>query len=425
MERLTSPPRLMIVSDLDDTMVDHHNDPENLSLLRFSSLWEEAFRHDSLLVFSTGRTLPMYKKLRKERPMLTPDVIITSVGTEIAYGKSMVTDDSWVEIMNHKWDRGIVEEETSKFPELTLQRDCDQRPNKVSFFIDKSKAQEVTKELYQRLEKRGVSTIIKIIFSGGKALDVLPKGGGKGQALAYLLNKLKAEGRLPVNTLVCGDSGNDTELFTIPNVYGVMVRNSQEELLEWYAENAKDNAKIIHASERCVGGILEAIGHFELGPNLSPRDVSDLLECKEDNVNPGHEVVMFFLFYERWRRGEVENCDAYIASLKASCHPAAVFVHPSGAEKSLIDTIDELGKYHGDKKDKKFRVWTDQVLARETTHGTWMVKLDKWEQTGNERKCCTTTVRFISKENEELVWENVQQTWSEESEMKNDSNWII
>lgn len=53
--------------------------------------------------------------------MLTPDVIITSVGTEIAYGKSMVTDDSWVEIMNHKWDRGIVEEETSKFPELTLQ----------------------------------------------------------------------------------------------------------------------------------------------------------------------------------------------------------------------------------------------------------------------------------------------------------------
>ncbi|KAL0791707.1 hypothetical protein Bca101_007953 [Brassica carinata] len=376
MERLTSPPRLMIVSDLDDTMVDHHNDPENLSLLRFSSLWEEAFRHDSLLVFSTGRTLPMYKKLRKERPMLTPDVIITSVGTEIAYGKSMVTDDSWVEIMNHKWDRGIVEEETSKFPELTLQRDCDQRPNKVSFFIDKSKAQEVTKELYQRLEKRGLE--IKIIFSGGKALDVLPKGGGKGQALAYLLNKLKAEGGFPL--ILLSVVTLETTPSSLPFLM-FMVRNSQAELLEWYAENAKDNAKIIHASERCVGGILEAIGHFKLGPNLSPRDVSDLFECKEDNVNPGHEVVMFFLFYERWRRGEVENCDAYIASLKASCHPAAVFVHPSGAEKSLIDTIDELGKYHGDKKDKKFRVWTDQVLARETTHGTWMVKLDKWEQT--------------------------------------------
>ena len=28
-------------------------------------------------------------------------------------------------------------------------------------------------------------------------------------------------------------------------------------------------------------------------------------------------------------------------------------------------------------------------------------------------------------ENEGFVWENVQQTWSEESEVKDDSNWII
>ncbi|KAK9290884.1 hypothetical protein L1049_009063 [Liquidambar formosana] len=421
MDRLNGSARLMIVSDLDHTMVDHH-DSENLSLLRFNALWEANYRHDSLLVFSTGRSPTLYKQLRKEKPMLTPDITIMSVGTEITYGTSMVPDDGWVEILNQKWDKNLVTEEASKFSELTLQSETEQRPHKVSFYVEKAKAREITKALSRSLEERGLD--VKIIYSGGMDLDILPQGAGKGQALAYLLKKFKNEGKLPTNTLVCGDSGNDAELFSIPEVYGVMVSNAQEELLQWHAENAKNNPNIIHATERCAAGIIQAIGHFRLGPNTSPRDVTDLSDCKLENVNPGHEVVKFYLFYERWRRAEVEHSELHMEKLKAVCYPSGVFVHPSGVEQSLHDFVNAMGRCYGDKQGKPFRVWVDRVAPAQIGPETWLVKFDKWELSGEERQCCLTTVILSSKEvnvSDGVTWLHVHQTWLNGSGAKDHS----
>ncbi|GAB2293690.1 Pre-mRNA-splicing factor spp2 [Dionaea muscipula] len=425
MDHLNASARLMIVSDLDHTMVDHH-DPENLSLLSFNALWEANYRHDSLLVFSTGRSYTLYKQLRKEKPLLTPDITIMSVGTEITYGKLMVPDEGWVEYLNQKWDRNVVLEETSKFPELTPQSETEQRPHKVSFYIQKDKAQQVMKILAERLGKSGLD--VKIIYSGGTDLDILPQGAGKGQALAYLLNKFKLEGKTPTSTLVCGDSGNDAELFSIPGVYGVMVNNAQEELLHWHAENAKDNPNIIHAHGRCAAGIIEAIGHFKLGSNLSPRDVATFTDCELENVNPGHEVVKFYLFYERWRCGEVDNSAAYIANIKATCHPCGVFIHPSGAELSLHSCIDLFEKSYGDKQGKRYRVWVDRVLAASISKDAWLVRFDKWELSGEERQCCVTIALLTSKETESLdglSWEHLHQTWLDGYAANDHTAWIL
>ncbi|XP_073009441.1 sucrose-phosphatase 2-like isoform X1 [Typha latifolia] len=423
MNKLDAPARLMVVSDLDHTMVDHH-DPESLSLLRFNALWESVYRQDSLLVFSTGRSPTLYKKLRKEKPMLTPDITIMSVGTEITYGEAMVPDDGWEEVLNHKWDRNIVLEETAKFSQLSLQSETELRPHKISFYVEKAKAQEVIESLSECLGNRGLD--VKIIYSGGMDLDILPQGAGKGQALAYLLKKFNSCGKRPNNTLVCGDSGNDAELFSIPGVYGVMVSNAQEELLQWHAENAKDNPNIIHATERCAAGIIQAIGHFKLGPNTSPRDV-DFSSSKEDSVKPAYEIVKFYMLYEKWRRAELEKCGSVIQNLKSISSPTGVIVHPSGVEHLFQEAIDAFGACYGDKQGKYFRVWVDKVVTSQISSDAWLVKFDKWELDGEEWECCMTTVLLNSKSEipSSFMWMHAHQTWLAGYAARDQEAWIL
>uniref|UniRef100_A0A0D6R5C2 Sucrose-phosphatase n=1 Tax=Araucaria cunninghamii TaxID=56994 RepID=A0A0D6R5C2_ARACU len=410
MAELKGSPRLMIVSDLDNTMVDHH-DPESISLLRFNALWEADYRHDSLLVFSTGRSPTLYKELRKEKPLLTPDITIMSVGTEITYGDVMVPDKGWEEWLNQGWDRGIVVEEASKFPQLRFQVETEQRPHKVSFYIEKSSAPEVINKLSKQLDERQLD--VKIIYSGGIDLDILPKGAGKGQALAYLLKKFDSEGKSPLNTLVCGDSGNDAELFSVADVYGVMVSNAQEELLQWYAENAKGNPKTIHASERCAAGIIQAMQHFNLDPNISPRDVMGHCQNGPKYFSLGHEVVEFYLLCEKWRRAEVEDSNEIFQRLESAVDSNCSLVHPWGVEENLFTEVDVLRNCYGDQKGKQYRIWIDRIRPLKISSDIWLVKFDKWELIEKERHCSLTTALLKTKHDapNALVWFHIHATW--------------
>ncbi|CAN8254590.1 unnamed protein product [Cochlearia groenlandica] len=425
MDRLNGPPRLILVTDLDCTLIDH-DDPENKDLLRFNALWESQYRHDSLLVYSTGRSLCSYKNLRNKKPLLTPDIAITSVGSEIVYcgEKSMVSDEFWQAGLSDKWDRDIVVEETSKFTQLQPQPERSQEKHKVSFFVDREHATEIMEVFPGRLEERGVE--VKLVYSNDYALDVLPKGAGKGGALTYLLDKFDIKGKNPSNILVCGDSGNDAELFTISEAYGVMVSNSHKELLQWHEENAKDNTNIILASDRCAAGIIEALQRFNLGPSASPRDTLESENFHDESSNPAHEVVQFYLFYERWRRGEVEKSDKYLQNLKSLSSPLGVFVHPSGEEKPIHESIDEMENVHGDMKENNFRVWLDKVSVSHISSETWLAKFDKHEcSEGKVRSCSTRVLLSCQEEKQKLTWMHILQSWLDDSCSDDQDKWIF
>ncbi|BBN09473.1 sucrose-6-phosphatase [Marchantia polymorpha subsp. ruderalis] len=405
-------PEFMIVSDLDNTMVDH-KDPDYTSLLRFDALWEAYYRMNSLLVFSTGRSQVLYNELRSEVPLLTPGIAIMSVGTEIRYGDTMEEDKGWVKELDVGWNRSIIVEEAEKL-NLKFQCESEQRPHKVSFHVTKEDAPEVIKKLTEAYTAHKLK--FKFIYSGGIDLDVLPEGAGKGQALAYLLKQFKIKGTTPKNTLVCGDSGNDAELFEVADVHGVIVGNAQEELLQWHEQNAKSRSNVFLATERCAAGIIQAMQHFNFTPNISPRDLPTPLikeATPEGAIAVAHEIVEFQLLFERWFKGAVENSDEVFQRLKATLLPECVLVNPWGVQVKPLVAIEMARPLYGSLKGKNFRIWIDRIRINQISEEVWAVQFDKWLKSDKELSCRLTSGLLKKKDGTPngVAWLHIHETW--------------
>ncbi len=242
--------KFLFVTDLDNTLV---GDDQALAQLN-NSLQKHRQEYGTRIIYATGRSPDLYQELKEAKNLLDPDALVLSVGTEIYIDGSPHPNSTWSEKISSGWNRHKVVATTTQFPELKPQPESEQRPLKVSFFLEQSLS-TILPQLESELQKSKLN--VKLIYSSGKDLDIVPQSSDKGQAVHFLQQKWKF---VAEHTVVCGDSGNDIALFANGVERGIIVGNARPELLQWHNEHP--NVYRYLAQNSCAGGILEGLEHF-------------------------------------------------------------------------------------------------------------------------------------------------------------------
>ncbi len=256
--RMVAPPKSrlptvdrLLISDIDNTLL---GDDEALHtlVLRIEEASNMGFG------VATGRRLESTLKVLKENGVPLPDLLITSVGTEIHYGRQLRADEGWTNHIDYRWERDRLVEALQNVPGLRLQPKEDQRRHKISYFIAPDKAPPI-RDLVRHLRRLDLTA--NLIYSHQAYLDVLPIRASKGQAVRYLGAKW---GIRPEHMLVAGDSGNDIEMLR-GNTLGVVVGNFSPEL-----RHLRGEPLIYFAAGHCAWGILEGLEHYAFLDHTPP-----------------------------------------------------------------------------------------------------------------------------------------------------------
>ena len=242
----------LFITDLDNTLV---GDDAALKELN-QQLEQHRQAYGTKIVYATGRSHALYRKLTTEKPLLSPDALITSVGTEIYFNpEEEIFDPEWADMLSQGWNRDAVVAIAAHYSDLVPQSETEQRPFKVSYVLSEEISSELLPRLESSLKEKGLD--VKLIYSGGQDLDILPPKGDKGLAVQFLRHKWDMDA---TKTVVCGDSGNDIALFSAGEERGILVGNAKPELRQWYEENKKDYHYFAQADY--ADGIVEGLHHF-------------------------------------------------------------------------------------------------------------------------------------------------------------------
>jgi sucrose-6F-phosphate phosphohydrolase len=243
--------RKMVCTDLDGTFIGDDD-----SMYELLDIIDE---NNILLVFSTGRHLPLVMKFIDEKKIRKPDACLCLVGTEIYVLEKgqFILDDRWSEIISEGWHRERVLGLLRDIKELVWQPEEFQTKFKISYFLTENQ-EEVLKQVISRMQKAKLE--VKIIYSCDEFLDFLPLRSSKAGALRYLINRFGVKKR---DTIVCGDSGNDLELFRA-GFRGIIVGNAHAELKNYKGKNA------YRATGQYGAGIIEGLRQLDFTGGVNP-----------------------------------------------------------------------------------------------------------------------------------------------------------
>ncbi|HVU33867.1 MAG TPA: HAD-IIB family hydrolase [Opitutaceae bacterium] len=253
------PPIRLFSSDLDGTLL---GNPE--SAQRFKLAWE-ALKPDRrpLLVFNSGRSAKDTRSLVAARRLPEPDYIIGGVGTELHNFRTGRDEPDFNAQFGEGWDLAKVEAIMEAMPGVERQPPEFLHPYKSSWYLYRADREKID-ELRRRFREAGLD--VNVVYSSLRDLDVLPRRADKGNALAWLCRQL---GIALDQVLVAGDTANDSAMFLLPGVHGIVVENAQPELFE-----AVVKLPVFVTRKVMADGVLEGLNHFGVIPEVPrPRSV--------------------------------------------------------------------------------------------------------------------------------------------------------
>ena len=235
-----------IFTDLDQNLVG-----DKKALTQFVQVIKEN-RKCVTFGIATGRRVDSAMSLMKKHGIPMPDVLISSLGTQIHYGRGLTEDNFWADHIEHDWRPQKVRRVLAAIPGLKPQPKLEQSHFKVSYYYDAALAPS-EEEIIKLLRQNEITA--NVLFSFGQFMDVVPTRASKGQALRYVAQRLE----IPLeHILVAGGSGADEDMMR-GNTLAVVVGNRHHEELSQLV----DQQSIYFSHHSHAMGILEAIDHYD------------------------------------------------------------------------------------------------------------------------------------------------------------------